>query len=390
MFVGILRRVASTLVVVGLAGASMATATATATAATVEPGPGTSANPVIVATAPAGKQAFFADVVRLHDGRLLVAYRESVAHINQDGRIMVAESSDDGHTWSEPHVAVDTVTDDRDPKLMQMRDGTIVMNFFRTNWTGYPQGPATLLGTYVARSSDGGNSWGDPIKVGTRMAGPSAVVVGAYYAGYAATHGPVVELANGELLVPLYGKLPTGGYGLATVVRSTDGGLSWPKENESVIGVGAGFDYQEPNLSVLRHGTVMSIIRTSINNAYLSYSKDGGHSWTTPEPTGLPASSHHQLMLRNGDMLLTYGDLSNQFGAGRPTVGRILQHPEDGIDAVKDHLIYDAAIHGPPTFDQANPSSVELLPGEYFTASSDPYIGSIVGVFTRNVDYLSR
>jgi len=303
---------------------------------------------------------------------------------------MVAESGDDGHTWSVPRVAVDALIDDRDPKLMQMRDGTIVMNFFRTNWTGYPQSPATLVGTYVARSNDGGNSWGDPVKVGTKMDGPSSVVVGAYYAGYAATHGPAVELANGELLVPLYGKLPTGGYGLATVVRSTDGGLSWPKENESVIGVGAGLDYQEPNLSVLRDGTVMSIIRTSINKAYLSYSKDGGHSWTTPSRTDLPASSHHQLMLRNGDMLLTYGDLSNQFGAGRPTVGRIVEHPGDGIDAKKDHLIYDAAIHGWPTYDQANPSSVELLPGKYFTVASDPFLGSIVGVYTRNVDYLSR
>ena len=197
MFVSVLRRVASTLVAVGLAGASMATATATATAATVDPGTGTTANPVIVASAPAGKRAYFADVVRLHDGRLLVAYRESVAHINQDGRIMVAESSDDGHTWSEPRVAVDTVIDDRDPKLMQMRDGTIVMNFFRTNWTGYPQGPATLLGTYVARSSDGGISWGDPAKVGPKRDGPSSVGVGAYSAGYAATHGPAGDLADG-------------------------------------------------------------------------------------------------------------------------------------------------------------------------------------------------
>lgn len=387
---GILRRVASALVAVGFAGAATVTAATTASAATVDPGIGTTANPVIVASAPAGKRAYFADVVRLHDGRLLVAYRESVAHISQDGRIMVAESGDNGHTWSAPRVAVDTVIDDRDPKLMQMRDGTIVMNFFRTDWTGYPTSPATLVGTYVARSNDGGNSWGGPVKVGTKMDGPSSVVVGAYYAGYAATHGPAVELANGELLVPLYGKLPTGGYGLATVVRSTDGGLSWPKENESVIGVGAGLDYQEPNLSVLRDGTLMSIIRTSINKAYLSYSKDGGHSWTTPARTNLPASSHHQLMLRNGDMLLTYGDLSGQFGAGRPTVGRILQHPEDGIDAKKDHLIYDAAIHGWPTYDQANPSSVELLPGEYFTVASDPFLGSIVGVYTRNVDYLSR
>lgn len=380
----VFRRAVLALLAVGLSVAVPAPAAMAGT------GSGTSTDPVIVATAPTGKKAFFADMVRLHDGRLLVAYRDSVAHIHQDGRILVVESGDNGRTWSAPRVAVDTAIDDRDPKLMQMRDGTVLMNFFRTDWTGYPANPVTLRGTYVVRSGDNGATWGEPVKVGTAMDGPSSVVVGAYYAGHAATHGPIVELADGDLLVPLYGRLPQGGPGPATVVRSTDGGLTWPKQNESFIGVGNGFDYQEPNLSLLRDGTVMSILRTSLNKAYVSWSRDNGASWSAPEATTLPASSHHQLTLRNGDILLAYGDLSRQFGAGRPTAGRILQHPEDGIEAKKDILIYDAAIHGPATSDQANPSSVELSPGHYFTVSSDPHLSSIVGVYTRNVDYLGQ
>jgi hypothetical protein len=379
----LLRHVTAGLVAAGLSVIAMAPAAGAAT------GIGTPTDPVIVATAPEGRKAFFADMVRLHDGRLLVAYRDSVAHIAQDGRILVVESRDNGHTWSEPRVAVDTTIDDRDPKIMQMSDGTVLMNFFRTDWTGYPAGPATLVGTYVARSADGGTTWGEPVKVGTVMDGPSDVVVGGYWAGHAATHGPIVELANGDLLVPLYGRLPEGGMGPATVVRSTDGGLTWPKANESVIGIADTFHYQEPNISVLRDGSLVSILRTSINKAYVSYSHDNGATWSTPEATGLPASSHHQLMLRNGDMLLTYGDLSQQFGPGRPTVGRILQHPERGVDAKKDVLIYDAAVHGPATADQANPSSVEISPGRYFTISSDPHIASVVGVYTSVGDYLS-
>src|SRR5262245_63455277 len=66
--------------------------------------PGTPTDPVIVANAENGKRAFFGDMIKLHDGRLLVAYRESVAHINQDGRIMVVQSTDDGHTWSTPRL----------------------------------------------------------------------------------------------------------------------------------------------------------------------------------------------------------------------------------------------------------------------------------------------
>src|SRR5690606_18581794 len=148
----------------------------------------------------------------------------------------------------------------------------------------------------------------------TAMSGPSDVVVGPYYAGHAATHGPIVELDNGDLLVPLYGRLPEGGPGPASVVRSTDGGRTWPEQNEAFIGRDAAFDYQEPNLSVLRDGTLLAVLRTSINLAYVSWSHDDGHTWTEPVGTELPASSHHQLVLHNGDVLLTYGDLSGQFG----------------------------------------------------------------------------
>lgn len=39
------------------------------------------------------------------------------------------------------------------------------------------------------------------------------------------------------------------------------------------------------------------------------------------------------------------------------------------------------------TTDQANPSSVELRPGRYFTITSDPHIAAIVGVYTEKRDY---
>ncbi|MEV4537699.1 sialidase family protein [Asanoa sp. NPDC049518] len=378
----LLRGVCATL----LASTAALAATSTAASAAERPA-GTPTDPVIVAPAESGKRAFFGDMIKLKDGRLLVAYRESVAHIDQDGRIMVVQSRDQGHTWSTPRVAIDTPIDDRDPKLMQTSDGTVLMNFFRTDWTGYPGKPVTLVGTFVTRSTDQGASWSTPLEVGTALEGPSDVVVGAYYAGHAATHGPILELRNGDLLVPLYGRLPEGGTGPATVVRSTDGGRTWPKENESVIGRAATFDFQEPNLSLLKDGSLLSVIRTSINIAYVSRSYDQGHTWTTPVSTGLPASSHHQLVLRNGDVLFTYGDLSGTFGPGRPTVGRLLRHPERSIDADKDILIYDAAIHGPATADQANPSSVELRPGRFLTITSDPHLAAIVGVYTERRDY---
>jgi hypothetical protein len=68
---------------------------------------------VVVATAETGKRAFFADLVRLHDGRLLAAYREGAQHTGQDGRILGVQSDDGGHIWSTPRVIMDSPLDDR-------------------------------------------------------------------------------------------------------------------------------------------------------------------------------------------------------------------------------------------------------------------------------------
>ncbi len=344
--------------------------------------------PVVVASAPAGRRAYFADMIRLQDGRLLVAYREGSGHISQDGRLMTVVSADEGRTWSAPRVALDAAVDDRDPKLVQLRDGTVLMNFFRTDWTGYPKGKATLIGTFVSRSTDGGTTWSSPVQVGSAMNERRGIAWKIYNAGLAASHGPIVELPDGDLLVPLYGVMPDGVDCPASVVRSTDGGLTWPASGESFIGRHMGLELQEPNLTVLRHGLVVAIIRTSTVSAHISWSRDGGRTWSLPRDTGLKASSHHQLLTRSGDILLTYGDKSGQFGPGRPTVGRLLQHPESGVDAKRDVLLYDAARNGPATDDQANPSSVELSPNRFFTVTSDPHLASVVGVWSDRVDYV--
>jgi peptide/nickel transport system ATP-binding protein len=74
------------------------------------------------------------------------------------------------------------------------------------------------------------------------------------------------------------------------------------------------------------------------------------------------------------------------------TIEEAVGHPLviHGIGDEKEILIYDAAIHGAPTFDQANPSSVALSPARFFTVTSDPYLRSIVGVYTNVTEYVGR
>ncbi|MDF5756395.1 exo-alpha-sialidase [Spongiactinospora sp. TRM90649] len=336
---------------------------------------------VTVATAAPGKKLQFPDATRLADGRLLAVYREGASHSGQDGRILQVSSSDAGRTWSTPREIVQTPVDDRDPKIMVTRSGTVLLSYFAIDWK--PTAPHTLLGTFVMRSADGGGTWSAPVKVGTAMDGGTGPVDQSYRLGWAANHGPIVELSGGDLLIPLYGTLPDNKWQRATVVRSTDGGRTWPASSERTIASGSVFHFQEPNLSVLRGGQLVSLIRTTAPTAYLSRSFDGGRTWSQAEATDLPASSHHQLTLRNGDILLTYGDLSHRFSSNRETVGRLIRHPERSWNGQRDLLLYDSG-----TGDQANPTSVEVSPGRFLTLSFDTNTASVVGVFSRQNEWL--
>jgi hypothetical protein len=139
--------------------------------------------------------------------------------------------------------------------------------------------------------------------------------------------------------------------------------------------------FQEPTLTVVG-GEVVALIRTTVEQAYLSRSGDGGRTWSQPEPTDMPASSHHALALSTGEVLVTYGDLSPRFSPHRDTVGRLVREPGESWDGYPDVQIYDSGHR-----DQANPSSAEVVPGRFLTLGFDVPAASVVGVFSSAEDY---
>ncbi|NUR48736.1 MAG: exo-alpha-sialidase [Hamadaea sp.] len=326
---------------------------------------------MIVARAASGTLPHFPDLVALADGRLLCAYRESTGHVRADGRIMLVESADRGQTWSEPRAVADGPNDDRDPKLVQLRDGTVLLSYFVLDW--HPDGKFTCLGTSVIRSEDGGRTWSDP------------VVAGGDDLLWAVSHGAAAELPDGDLLLPLYGVDPRQGAGLdsALAVRSTDGGRTWAAETAVPLGISADFHFREPTLTVLPSGEVVALLRTSVEHAYLARSTDGGHTWTPPVETDLPASSHHVLLLADGSLLVAYGDISKRFSPRRSTVARIVTDPAGEWTGPDLHL-YDS---GHP--DQANPSSVELEPGRFLTVSFDVPAATVVAFTSERAAYVT-
>lgn len=295
--------------------------------------------PTSVAAQEAGpEQPRFPDATRLQDGRIMVVYHYATAHTNANGVIRLTSSSDDGRTWTKPITVVANQYDNRDPKIMQLRDGTIVLTTFEDDWT---RGGANV-GTFVYRSTDGGKTF--PSR--TQIDWPTGTF----------EHAPAVEMPNGDVLQPLYG-------GGARIARSTDGGRTFPADQDmTIVANNSQYTYQEPNLVRLPSGELVMIIRTRYASAgaerqsWIVRSFDSGHTWTALEPTDIPASSDHLLLTNDGSVLVPFGNILQPL---RPTYASLITDPSGPWIGYRQLPVYNSGAGD----DQANPSSVQLPNG---------------------------
>ncbi|NNG34322.1 sialidase family protein [Nakamurella aerolata] len=289
----------------------------------------------------------FVDAVRTRSGRIVLVYHYADGHGGANGAIRMVSSDDEGKTWTAPITVVSNEYDNRDPKIAELRDGTLLLTSFRTDWANGGRN----VGTFVFRSTDGGKTFGEETRI-----------EGAYPGTY--SHGPAVQLANGDVLQPLYG-------GGARVARSTDGGRTFKAENEvTVARDSATIGYREPNITVLPSGELVMLIRVyyaSVNaerQSKLSRSFDGGRTWTAPEDTDLPTSSHHQLLTRDGSVLLTYGNILQPW---RPTYAALITNPSGSWSGYRSVPVYNSGAAD----DQGNPTSVQLGDGSFLSFGYD-------------------
>lgn len=319
----------------------------------------------VVAQEPAGTaEPRFPDALRLADGRLLVVYHYADGHTRANGMIRAVTSDDNGQTWSQPSTIVQNDHDNRDPKITQLRDGTILLTTFRTDWSSNSAG--VNLGTFVFRSTDGGRTFPESTKIESAQPGAWA-------------HAPAVELPNGDVIQPLYG------WG-SRIARSTDGGRTFLAADElMVVPDTSAFSHAEPNVTLLPTGELVMLIRT-VDRAFggevhsaLTRSFDEGHTWTALEVTDLPTSSHHQLITADGSVLLTFGNVEQ---AGRPTYAALIKHPSNSWSDYRQVPVYHSGWD-----DQANPTSVELPDGSFLSFGFDVGSRTVVSWSTNPHTY---
>ena len=314
----------------------------------------------------------FPSIARLDDTGLVVVFREAerrrfACHIDKTSAASLVRSVDGGATWRQPEtVHTSPEYGVQDPSVCQLRDGTLVASFFA--WAVgapecVPEGNAQTRqldgehcawtqGTSVVRSRDRGRRW---------ESRPTPVTSPTDRATY--TSEPVVELPDGDLLIPLYGSFP-GESDRALVMRSADGGGTWSDAVTVAHDPFGHVSFYEPALLALPSGKVLCMLRTHVKGEavagyghylYQSESSDCGRTWSTPRCTDIWGHPPHLLLLRDGRVLCTYGYRRPPYG-----IRACVSADEGSTWQVRDEIVLRSDGKGT---DLGYPSSVELDDG---------------------------
>jgi hypothetical protein len=102
------------------------------------------------------------------------------------------------------------------------------------------------------------------------------------------------------------------------IYYSDDEGKTWKRSlSELFVSFDQGrmgcYAFEEPVLEELKDGRLLMYGRTELGRQYQSISKDGGISWSNPEPVQLAASYSNTKLMRipsTGDLLLIWNQIS--------------------------------------------------------------------------------
>ena len=301
-------------------------------------------------------------IAKLSDGSLLIsAYRpnvpagtDPVSGFPQYRKRVIEppllfRSRDDGRTWSPPYLPNIA---GKEPYISVTRDGTIFITTHIVWQSIYNrESPAYCYGM-LHRSEDGGKSW-------TSMrAEPDAIrPVPDYY--NCTTRFPL-ELADGSLLLAASGT----GIDANTMLRSTDGGKTWPERFDCTVEnlpgayeypiMGEGVMWQARSGKIIGlfrvdmrmwpeiDGKPISLERQSLSDQFdrlvLYTSTDLGRTWRPTEDFGGYGQMYPSVLrLTDGRLLLTFTQRAYERPLGlRAVVG--VEH-DDGFEFDFEHDI---------------------------------------------------
>lgn len=239
---------------------------------------------------------------------------------------------------------------------MRLRNGTVICSFFEWNLMKTEPFHHSNVGVSMVRSRDDGKSWEQrPIPVDV----PKEAYEGAY------AMEPLIELPDGQLLLALYGtkvfRSVDEGLYASFVMRSRDGGRTWGDLRTIGADPFGNVSFEEPTVCLTKSGKLLAVMRNT-QSGYLwqCHSLDAGVTWSLPKRLDLWGYPAHVLQLADGRLLATYGFRRPPWG-----VRACLSEDDGETWNLREEIIIRCDGH---CRDLGYPSSVELTPGEVFTA----------------------
>lgn len=303
--------------------------------------------------------ALFPGLTRAANGDILVSFCTRFDCL-PGGEAFLIRSVDEGRTWTQPKRIYRSNKPDGcinlSVGLMTLHKGTVLYPCSDTRITRkWDQHDADLV---VLRSDDHGHTWSGPTPYTVGVKEPFA-------------YGRIVELPNGELLCPIWGKRVPNEPWRSGLVRSRDGGQTWgehvtiaydPKAVGSTRSVpppevlkeengapsdgissghgveGNGYEpihcagYNETTLLDLSGGHLLAIVRQQgiagrKRDLFRSVSNDEGRHWSEPECLPLWGTSPSLHLASRNLILLGYRNhLGNPQGLTLPGIGLSISH----------------------------------------------------------------
>lgn len=301
-------------------------------------------------------EALFPGLTRAANGDLLVSFCTQF-DCQPGGEAFLVRSQDEGRTWNAPVPLVRSQKPggciNLSVGLTTLKDGTVLYPCCDTKITRkWDQHEADLL---ILRSHDHGATWSDPAPIGTEVIEPFA-------------YGKIIELTDGDLLCPIWGKRVPDEPWRTGLVRSRDDGRTWgehvtigydshptlptphssflPSHDDVVHCAG----FNEATLLELPDRRILAVLRQQgvegrRRELYRTISRDGGRTWSEPLVMALWGTSPSLHLGPSGEVMLGYRNhLGNPQGLTEPGVGVSLS-ADGGEHWSKHSLLEDPQGH---------------------------------------------